>query len=447
MLRPPRSVLRLRHLRGARTAVGAPPIPGRLPIRLATITDPFTHQMLAGAAELIPLHPLAWREQLRRHVPDLLFVESAWTGPDGWWRYDVSHRAGRSPDRLAPLLAWCRTRGIPTVFWNKEDPARFEGFFDATEGFDLIATTEERAAAWYEALRPGVTVVVMPFAVNPTIHHPVRSTPELRHGDRVLFAGSWSHGHYPARTRTLGWLLDAAANRQALDVYTRKDTGFPDRFRPFMRGTLSPADVIDVSRAYAAVLNVNSVPASRTMVSRRLFESLGCGVPVISSPTPALRELFDDVVLGPSNDADLAAAFECVFDPGDRADRSAAGWRVAHRRHAVDVRLSTLFDALGLDCRAWAPDATGRPPRSDWCLAHGHGPADEVLLTLASRFSPVPAVMTGVTEARRGVHVASAPWSRARSLLYDRSRLSPEEVESRRDDAGAAHDALILDGN
>ena len=77
----------------------------------------------AGATgRAVPLTPTGWCEQLDQTPIDLLFVESAWHGNDDTWRFQVIGPQGPS-GHLREMVTALRKQGVPTVFWNKEDPA------------------------------------------------------------------------------------------------------------------------------------------------------------------------------------------------------------------------------------------------------------------------------------------------------------------------------------
>src|SRR5699024_11732130 len=50
---------------------------------------------------------------------------------------------------VTDLLAECRKRGIPTVFWNKEDPPHFDDFLPLAKLFDVVFTSDVRLVNEY----------------------------------------------------------------------------------------------------------------------------------------------------------------------------------------------------------------------------------------------------------------------------------------------------------
>ena len=71
------------------------------------------------------------------------------------------------------MLNYCRSRGIPTVFWNKEDPPHFDDFIGAAKEFDFVFTTDADCVPMYrEALgTTGYTYFHSPRSPDCTIRH------------------------------------------------------------------------------------------------------------------------------------------------------------------------------------------------------------------------------------------------------------------------------------
>ena len=109
-------------------------------------------------------------------------------------------------------------------------------------------------------------------------------------------------------------------------------------------------DTIDAYRRYAAFLNVNSVTDSPTMFSRRVFEILACGTPVISTPSLGIDELLGDVVISVASPADSRRAVEeLIADRRARDHRGHLGYRLVHSTHTYGHRLSEIMGYVGVD--------------------------------------------------------------------------------------------------
>jgi hypothetical protein len=225
-----RTFARRRRLDGPRAGGGARltadgveydtwPTPSRRaarPLRVGVILDDFSRLAFGFEWEQVLLDPSAWPDQVKGL--DLVFVESAWKGNDGAWQYHLTGTSAPQPV-VVEMLAAARASGIPTVFWNKEDPVHFEDFLDVARLFDHVYTTDVgRVEAYREALGHD-RVGVMPFGAQPALHNPVRTHGEGP-GRDVAFAGSWFAHKYPERREQAEMLLGGA-----LDVTPRLETG------------------------------------------------------------------------------------------------------------------------------------------------------------------------------------------------------------------------------
>lgn len=346
----------------------APPL-GRL--RVAAVVDEFTRASLDPEVTLRSLDARTWRLELPVFRPDLLFVESTWRGKRDSWRRKVARYDNKQDDSLADLVAWCRKKNIPTVFWNKEDPVHFDRFIDAARLFDHVFTSDAGSVLAYEraGCRPG-TVHPLMFAVQPAIYHPDDA---IERDDRIVFAGSYGEPHFPERRAALELLLDAAAGLD-LRIFDRNaglprsDKSFPNRFTPHLRGALDyPALAAEYRRA-AVCLNVNSVTDSPTMFSRRVFEMLACGACVVSTPSAGIDAVFGDLVATVDTVGTARAAIRRLIDDDDhRAATSARGIREVMLHHTYEHRLREVTAALGLPI----PTRTGIA-----ALAVVHSPAE-----------------------------------------------------------------------
>lgn len=331
-------------------------------LRVASILDEMSEACFAPECELVPLTLEGWREQLDQRPPDLLLVESAWNGNGGEWQYRIATYPRKDLaglPALRGLLEGCRERGIPTAFWNKEDPVHFDRFAEAAALFDHVFTTDARCVERYRELpgRAGAaerTVEALPFAAQPRIHNPAAVVPER--STSPCFAGAWYRDRHPERRRSLAALLDAARPR-GLVIYDRsfggKDGafGFPERFAPHVLGKLPYERILDVYKSHRVFLNANSVADSPTMCSRRVFELAACDTAILSTPGTALEALLGAGMVAEAADEESAtAALERLLgDEGERRRRTRAARRRVFAEHTYAERLATIARAAGIE--------------------------------------------------------------------------------------------------
>ena len=176
-----------------------------------------------------------------------------------------------------------------------------------------------------------------------------------------------------------------------LDIYDRYGDdpdrarlGFPEPYAGDVLGSLSYERTVDAYRRYAAFLNVNSVTDSPTMFSRRVFEILACGTPVISTPSLGIDELLGDVVII----ADTAAASrlaveEMISDRRARDHRGHRGYRLVHEAHTYRERLARVLEVAGLD-----PVSTERPSVAVVCVSSRPDRLDAIVDTFEQQTYP-----------------------------------------------------------
>ncbi|HNP35704.1 MAG TPA: methyltransferase domain-containing protein [Woeseiaceae bacterium] len=332
----------------------------RQPLKVLSVLDTFTESCLEPEVELVPASRSNWRQEIKNSKPDLLFVESAWRGNGGEWNYALTkpEKHGRE---LKELIEYCRDQRIPTLFWNKEDPANFDTFIDAATWFDSIFTTDSGSIKEYRAATGRDNAFVLPFAAQASMHNPVRHDEIIQ---RIAFTGSWRGQKYPRRAEWIETLLNPIAEAGLLDIFDRyagvtdnPDLIFPAELQSAVKGALVYKDLVNkVYKRYAAFINVNSVDTSETMLARRVFEILACGAPVISSPSPAIEQTFGDIVLTPSTPAAAIETGERLLnDIVYREDLASRGVRLVHSEHTYAHRLEAICDRVGLPYVARKP--------------------------------------------------------------------------------------------
>lgn len=278
-----------------------PSVPSRRDdLTVAVILDNFSAKAFAYEWNLVFLTKDRWLQQLQEQCIDFLFVESAWEGNGGSWKYQLTGTSGPKPDFLN-LMRWCRENGVPTVFWNKEDPPHFQDFLPAAREFDVVFTSDENKLPDYRQALGHNRVDVLPFAAQPAIHNPVRPR-EGRHSRDVAFAGMYFAHKYPERREQMRLLLDGAMAgsdrvKHGLEIFSRQlggnpDYQFPEPYASRVVGSLSYDQMLSAYKAYKVFLNVNSVVDSPSMCARRIFEITASGTPVVTMPSPALPRFF-----------------------------------------------------------------------------------------------------------------------------------------------------------
>ena len=272
--------------------------------------------------------------------------------------------SGRADDRLLALLSAARERSLPTIFWNKEDPTNYERFIATAKAFDWVFTTDQDCLEAYRRDLGHSRVANLMFAAQPKLHNPIGS--QDFQPSSVCFAGSWRGDKYPERAAHLGFLLDAARKSGDVVIYDRESeystSSYPSRFADYIRPALTYKEMLAEYRRHAIFLNTNSAEKSSTMLSRRVFELLACGTPVVSGPSLAVEEVFDGLVPVVSTEAEAVDQLAMLLDDSsNRRKRGHLGYRFVHSQHTYSHRLSEIGDVLEIEALSAIPE-----PQVDW---------------------------------------------------------------------------------
>jgi spore maturation protein CgeB/SAM-dependent methyltransferase len=321
-------------------------------LKVAAILDRFSALAFRYEWNQIQFGPEDWLETVEREQPSLLFVESAWRGNDDRWRDAVVGGSERRKRPLAELVAWCRERGIPTVFWSKEDPPNFGKFIDTAMLFDHVFTVDGDCIPRYAEILGNEDTRVLPFGVQPRIHNPI-SVPGGRSRD-LAFAGSYYRGKHPVRREQMEVVLDPA-REFGLEIFSRILQGEDERFdwpreyQPHIVGSLPYERMLAVYKAYKVFLNVNSVTKSPTMCARRVFELSACSTPALSGYSRAIEEVFGELVpVARSQDETRAKLAELLGDAEGRERRAHEAMREVFSRHTYGRRVDEVLRIAGI---------------------------------------------------------------------------------------------------
>ncbi|MDD7385267.1 MAG: glycosyltransferase [Actinomycetaceae bacterium] len=278
--------------------------------RVAAILDQYSALGFDPECSLLNVMPHSWRTQLDAFTPDIFLCESAWDGPDPSshpWRGKIYTRRGNPKENRTELLSildYCQQHGIPTVFWNKEDPTHFDdatrNFVDTARLFDFVFTTDSACIPRYA--RAGIEDVhTLQFAVQPRLYvHP--SGQEHREA-RVIFAGSW-YNDLPERNAAMEKIFDSIiASPYELAIYDRHSADrhpnhrFPKKYEPFVHPAVSQEELAELYRTSLCGLTINTVTDSPTMYARRAFEIAASGAVVLSNYSLGVERDFRDGVI------------------------------------------------------------------------------------------------------------------------------------------------------
>lgn len=323
-------------------------------INVVSISDKFTYECFRYEANFIPLTKKNWKAEIDAANPVLFFVESAWNGNDGEWTYTMASYKKHLGDPLREAIKYCQSKNIPVVFWNKEDPTNYDVFIDVAADCDYIFTTDGGIVDKYKARVGHDRVYPLAFAAQPAIHNPIRDKRKKLPTYEVCFAGSWyNNGHDTRRIQT-EIMLNGAKHRE-LHIYDRmlhakqhrESRIFPSQYQPFIVGSLSYDQMVTAYRQYKLFLNINTVQDSPTMFSRRVFEILACGTPVLSTPSLGMEAMLRQSVLIANDSVSAKKQIDALFS--DELKIKSVGHKSARHvltEHSYQQRFKFITDTV-----------------------------------------------------------------------------------------------------
>lgn len=325
-------------------------------IRVGVILDEFSMESFGYEWSVVPLTRQSWAEQLE--TIDFVFIESAWNGNDGDWKYQLTGTSGLKTD-VIELISECRRRRIPTVFWNKEDPPHYNDFLPLAKLVDVVFTSDVRLLPRYREELGHDRVEVLPFAAQPAVHSPVRPSRNWATRD-IAFAGMYFAQKYPERREQMDLLLTAAAEvsprmEHGLEIFSRflgddNRYQFPSDLANHVIGSLPYRNLLTAYKFYKVFLNVNSVVDSPSMCARRIFEITAAGTPVVTTPSAATRAFFPvDELPQPETREDARYTLRAFVRSPELRDRTVhKAQRRIWREHTYTHRAQAVMASVGI---------------------------------------------------------------------------------------------------
>lgn len=332
---------------------------GRL--KIALVADHFTTECLSVECCIRNLTPTNYREVIETWKPDLVFVESAFHGAGGSWRYELAQQPGwlrlDKPKAIFRLVELARHRGIPSVFWNKDDGAFFDAFIDVAQAFDFVFTTDTDSVTRYRQRLPAhVPVNVLSIPYQPAFH---AFSGFCFTRKEVCFTGSYYRRILDDRRRFLDMIFDVCdENVIPLNVFDRNhdrlsrffEFRFPRRSCLRVHARVPHRETAAIYKAHVVSLNVNSVVASETMYSRRLLEILACGGIAVTNSSRAVDRQFRDYCHVVTTHEEAADTLTRLLAGPSREDldRAYAGAQYVKRHHTWAHRLEEICAIVGI---------------------------------------------------------------------------------------------------
>ncbi|MGP4788870.1 glycosyltransferase family protein [Psychrobacter sp. 1Y11] len=323
-------------------------------VKLISVLDEISEVSWSEEFQLSRLNRNKFIEQIQIAFSNGLFLESCWKGNQGEWEYaftspGLKHQNARD---LLKAIDLSKAKGIPVLFWNKEDPMHYEKFLPIAEKCDIVFTTDVNKIEDYKKDLGHDRVFVLPFAANPYVCNPQGRY--LYTEENLCFAGSYYSVGHDHRKQQMDELLPCLLECNGV-IYDRMSKLnnerylFPKQYQSIVRDSVSFKEMTALYKHFKIFLNINTITDSPTMMSRRVYELLACGTPVISTPSLALEKQFPGIVQI-ANDADEAKVIveDLLSNPLKYARLAHLGYREVMLKHTYENRSRIIEKAMNI---------------------------------------------------------------------------------------------------
>lgn len=330
------------------------------PPRIAFLGTLELARELAFEAAVTVLSEASWQTQLASSNFSMLLIEPVWHVGNRQWRGCMS-KHGKARASVEALLEKARFRGIPTVLWFRAPAGDIEHFGWIAERVDKAYAAVSDAARSLSDVS-GKPVSVLAPAIQPAVHHPLRSwtqlsAPEFR--QRVLYDG-WLD------------LLEGAADdplvrhfkeSRLLVAESEWEFGGPrlndaPEFKLNAAGCLSKLGKAALARMVGAEIFRDSPLVPEWRKQQMMLRSIACGSIVSDSAG-------GDIQWGglPLRGDAVQSRLEGMFaNPLEMARTRHIAFRDVFSNHCLADRLNRVSADLGLDVHF------GRKPATVACL-------------------------------------------------------------------------------
>ena len=321
----------------------------KLDLHIGIIADEFLYNSFKDVANI---EFISRNERENYKDYDFVIFATTWRGIDQSW-VGASTANGPIRRQMIMLAEEYNNRGIPTVFYSKEDPVNYNLFKSLAKHCKYVYTTASEVVDLYKNYTENDNVDVLQFGVNPLIHNPVgtRTKYSEQYKDEVLFAGSWLT-KYPIRmTETSRLFNSIIAEEVPLTIIDRnlelKDPRyqFPEEYIPFITPPVKHDFLMKLHKIFRWSINMNSVKYSDTMFANRVYELQAFGNILLSNYNTGINNIFPNVRLINAPDD-----FKVIYNTQeeDLKELQAKGIRSVMKEHTTFHRILKIAEDVGL---------------------------------------------------------------------------------------------------
>ncbi len=313
--------------------------------KIAIIADRFTTDCFLPECNIIELIPSDYKNQINDFKPDIIFLESAWEGKDKLWYKKVVHGS----KEIFDLIDFSKSKNIPVIFWNKEDPVYTDQFMPVAQRVDFVFTTDLDCVIKYKNELGHNRVYHLHFAAQPQVHNPIEKY-DRKH--KACFAGAYYH-RYPRRIKVFDSFAQVLINGMGLDIYDRNyknarpEHAFPKEYDKYILGQLDPSEIDIAYKSYDYGINMNSIQQSQTMFARRVFELMASNTVVIGNYSRGVKNYFGDLTICTDDASVLKNNLDkyCADELSERKYKL-AGLRLVLSKHLYEDRLDFIINKV-----------------------------------------------------------------------------------------------------
>lgn len=321
-----------------------------------TLLDPISEECWNDAFNGYGIVKNSYKGQIQGTKSDFAFFESAWKANKGQWIYAFNspNLQHDNAQKLLDVIGLLRQKNVPIIFWNKEDPMHYEMYKPIAKEADFVFTTDALIVDKYKRELKTENVWALPFAAPVSKTNPIGRFKE--NSESVCFAGTYYAQNHLDRKNQMDKLLPALLDNNGV-IYDRASQdksdrySFPSEYSPIIRDGVGFEEMMRLYKKFKVFLNVNTIVNSPTMMSRRVYELLASGTPVLSTPSKAITSQFPGIVLTASNkDEANIAVNKLLSDNYFWHRQSILGIREVMLKHTYGKRWEHMKDCIkGVD--------------------------------------------------------------------------------------------------
>ena len=317
-----------------------------------TLLDPISEECWRDAFTGFGIVKSDYDKQIEKTQSDFAFFESAWKANNSQWLYAFNspNLQHDNAQKLLDAIGKLRTKNIPVIFWNKEDPMHYEMFKPIAKEADYVFTTDSQIVEKYRKELNNPNIWSLPFAAPINKTNPIgRFSTDT---ENICFAGTYYAQNHPERKKQMEALLPALLDNDGY-IYNRASQdksekyAFPFEYDEIIREGVGFEEMIELYKKFKIFLNVNTIINSPTMMSRRVYELLASGTPVVSTPSKAITAQFPGIVLTATNKNEANIAVEKLLKDNYFWHRqSVLGIREIMSKHTYQIRWEYIKNCI-----------------------------------------------------------------------------------------------------